>query len=113
MLKASMRTELQRSSASTSGGIDTGRASVELDLQCAREHWATVHVLQWSVDHRGNAVNKVCTCTTCPTGSNTRPWPTKFELQDAGAASNVPRDDAAGPSEPAQTLSERLEAAPE
>jgi hypothetical protein len=105
-----MRVEVQRPPSNSFGGFDTGRFSAEVDLQCAREHWATVHVLNWAIDHHGDAVNKVCTCSTCPTGANTRPWPTKFELQDAGAPSNVPRDDVAGPSEPGQTLSERLEA---
>jgi hypothetical protein len=90
--------------------FDTGRASAQLDLQCAREDWTTVHLLHWAIDRHGNAVNKVCTCSTCPTGANTRPWPTKFELQDAGAASNIPRGEVPAPAEPAQTLSERLEA---
>ena len=109
-----MRAEAQRFSSGATGGFDTGRSSAEVDLQCIREHWATIHILHWSIDRHGNAVNKVCTCSTCPTGANTRPWPTKFELQDAGAPSNIPRDESAAPAEPAQTLSERLEAsAPE
>jgi hypothetical protein len=68
--------------------------SVELDLQCEREQWATVHTLRWDVDRNGAVTNKECICKSCPRGANTRPWPTKLELQDAGAASDVPRSEA-------------------
>jgi hypothetical protein len=105
-----MRAEAQRSSRGSTGGVDSGRTSAEVDLQCAREHWATVHLLHWAIDRHGNAVNKVCTCSTCPTGVNMRPWPTRFELQDAGAPDYIPRSEVPAPAEPAQTLTERLEA---
>ena len=67
--------------------------SIELDLPCEREQWATVHLLRWGIDEHGRARNKTCTCLTCPVGANARPWPTKLELQDAGAPRSVPRED--------------------
>ena len=65
--------------------------SVELDLQCDCEHWATVHTLRWLTDARGHVTYSECTCKNCPVGANARPWPTALELQDAGAPSRVPR----------------------
>ena len=109
-----MRAEAQRSSAAPPAASTPREPRPKSTCSATREHWATVHLLHWAIDRHGNAVNKVCTCSTCPTGANTRPWPTKFELQDAGAPGYIPRGEAAAPVEPAQTLSERLEAsAPE
>jgi hypothetical protein len=89
-------------------------ASAELDLRCEREQRATVHALRWAIDARGGIRSNVCTCLTCPSGENTRPWPTKTELQDAGAPSSVPHAGADRQSDasPSLSLSERLEASP-
>jgi hypothetical protein len=64
--------------------------SIELDLRCEREQCTTVHTLRWATDGRGRLRGNECTCNTCPRGANTRPWPTRIELQDAGAANRVP-----------------------
>lgn len=64
--------------------------SLELDLRCEREQCTTVHTLRWATDGRGRLRGNECTCNTCPRGANTRSWPTRIELQDAGAASRVP-----------------------
>jgi hypothetical protein len=99
-------------SSSTAFGAPAG--SEQLDLNCEREGHTTVHILRWSVDRQGGPANKTCTCRTCASGANTRPWPTKLELQDAGAPSSVPRsDDIAGMPVKSLSLSVRLGAQPQ
>jgi hypothetical protein len=78
--------------------------SVEIDLQCDCEHWATVHTLSWVTDGHGHITHTECTCNNCPVGAHTRPWPSSLELQDAGAPSNVPRCAVEKPSEKAFSL---------
>ncbi len=86
--------ELFRGAPNQTGGLHQIEShTVDLDLRCEREQWATVHTLGWDTDRNGHASNKTCTCKSCLRGANTRPWPTKLELQDAGAAPDVPRSE--------------------
>jgi hypothetical protein len=83
----------------TNPPVDLAKASgsVELDLNCEREQHTTVHTLRWTLDGAGRLRGKECTCNTCARGANARAWPTKIELQDAGATNRVPASDDAEP----------------